>query len=313
MITPASDIISGLALSRPGLATIALIIAAVIPLTLNITLKIMTLFVRRVNILGIHPSVASVSSVLLNLMVAIPLALLLWSFNVLTPFDCIYDLVILLFCLDFASLRRSALDVAYQLRNNAKDEARNAIRPFVLREVDSLSSMGLAKATVESLPLNFLEGVYVPLFWYIIAGPTVAFFATLIVAMNKASNPKLATNVYFGKLDAYLAKIVCILPGLVMILMLGLTTSFTALKRAWEQKHLHPNPISGILIAMVGCFLEISLGGPRIYNGQKVRFANIGGNTDPAPVHIEIVYQKIRNSILLIVLLMLVVRTLFLL
>lgn len=313
MNTTPYEIFSGLALSRPGIATVALALAATFPLTLNISVKFMTLLVRRVNILGIHPSVASISSVLLNLMTLVPAALLLWCLNVLVPFDCIYDLLILLFCFDLASLRRSALDCAYQLRHGNKEEARNAVRPFVLREVDTLSHMGIAKAATESLPLNILEGIYVPLFWYLLFGPTMAFLSTFAVIMNKAANPKLPGNFYFGRLNVTLARTFCLFPGFLMLAMLGLATSFPALKKAWEQRHLHPNVISALVIATLGSYLDISLGGPRIYNGEKIRLANLGGITDPAPVHIEIIWRRVRNSILFLVLFMLLIRIIFLL
>lgn len=308
-----SDLLINLTSSRPGIAAITLLIAAIFPLTFNITIKVMTLFGLRVNILGIHPTTAYISSVLLNLMIILPLGVLLWCMYNLVPFDFLYDSIILIFCFDYSSLRHYAKEVSYQLRNGNNKEAKNALHPFVLREVDKLSSMGLAKATTESLPLNFLVGVYVPLFWYLLAGPTTAFFASILMMLNKAFNPKLPRNNYFGKLNYSLASIITFVPGIIMILMLQIVCPSSSIKLALTQKNYHPNKISAIIIALIGFNLGISLGGPRIYNGQKIRYAHIGGNTDPAPVHIDITYRRIRNSILLLALLILLVKTISLL
>lgn len=287
-------------LLTPGCTlTIVFIIVVIFPLSSNVMVKLFHLLGCRVASSSDTPSYGLLSSLLMNSLIFIPLGIFVWSVENLIPYELIYDYVVLLFCLEFSSVKNYILGTSNALRNNNKNLARKILHPFVLRDVSCLSEMGIAKATIESIPLNFLTGWFVPAFWFLVCGARGALLSTFIVILGKAFNLKLPQFKQFGKINSFLYKTVILIPSLFMVLFMNLgSDSIQGSKYATKTAAFHPYPISGFIISFLAGSLNISLGGPRIYEEQKVRFARLGSVTDPAPVHIEKAYRKLRNSVL---------------
>ena len=284
--------------SRGGMLCMTTLAVFMLPLSGNIFVKIFNIIGCRIIYQRVSFYYAVLSSVLLNFLITVPVALLVYAFYNLVPFDILYDVVILLFCLEFAGLRRYSMRVNHALRAGDTASAKTSLHPFVLREVSTLSSMGIAKAAVESLPLNFISGWFIPAFWYMVLGANGAFAATIIVILNKSFSPKQPLFSDFGKFNSLLYRTVSLFPVcfLFMVFLFGRRTNI-ALNCAFNSVRNHPYWLTGLVIGYIAGVMNITLGGPRIYEGTKIRYNRIGLKTEPAPVHIVLTYKKMRNSV----------------
>ncbi|MBQ8708788.1 MAG: cobalamin biosynthesis protein [Succinivibrionaceae bacterium] len=287
--------------SRPGVVGTAMLVAMIFPLSGNLCSLLISRIGDRVCTPGMHPSTASMYGVLANLMVLAPVGALLWCMSVLYDEALpVYDYLLLLFSLEYASIRSSARDVSFRLRNGELKQARRGARNLLLRDTDSMSEMGIAKAVAESVVLRFLQGYFVPVFWYLLLGATAAAVSSILIIMSRSFSVKLPKYEHFGRLNANLGSFASAAPGILMALLLLLTTfDLKSLSRAAGAMKFHPNRVSGLLIAFAAFHFDISLGGPRIYQGRKIRYNRIGGGTDPAAVHVDLCYKMVRNTALL--------------
>ncbi len=286
--------------SRPGIVCTATLLAMAVPVSANICCLLFTRMSDRVNSGDLHPSTAGMFSILANMMIFLPLACLLWSANNLLPHDLIYDYLLMIFCIEYSSISSPIKDISFQLRRQQLKRARKAASEILLRNTEKMSEMGIAKAVCESTVLRFMHGYFVPVLWYLALGPTAAFTASLLIILARAFSVKLRKNEYFGRINSVLAMTVSALPAVIMsLVMLVLTLDLKSYSRAFTHMHFHPNRMSGLLIGFTAEHFNISLGGPRIYQDEKIRYNRIGGNTDPAPVHIDKTYRLSRNSVLL--------------
>ncbi len=297
------NLVFGFIDSKPAMVLFAWLFVMIIPASVNLCCLLFTRLSAMVHNGSEHPSTATLFGILANLIIFIPISVVVGCMYYLTRdegfflMERIYEYMILIFCLEYASLRSSILDVSFRLRSNDLTQARSGAQSILLRETDKMSQMGLAKAITETAPLHFLQGFFVPVFWYLLLGAEAALASTLLIIISRAFSVKLETNQYFGQFNATLCKLVCAIPALVMSLMLLITTfDFKALSRSIDTMKFHPSRLSGLLIAFTAFHLNVSLGGPRIYQGMKIRYNRIGGTTDPAPVHIDRGYRMCRNA-----------------
>lgn len=286
--------------SRPGIVLAALITAMALPLSANLFCLLFTRLRERVNPGGLHPSTASLYGLIANAVILLPAGALVWSMKNLAPQEQLYDYLLLLFSLEFATVRSCVHEVSFRLRRNDLPQARKAASQLLLRETSKLSSMGTAKAVAESQILHIFQGYYVPVFWYLLLGPEAAFFTALLIIMSHAFSIKLAVNGDFGSLNALLVRLLYLPAAPVMLVFLLLATfDFRAAGRSLDHMRSHPVRLTGLLLGFVGEHLDISLGGPRFYQGQKIRYIRFGGKTEPAPVHLDQIWRMLRNSVLL--------------
>lgn len=69
-----------------------------------------------------------------------------------------------------------------------------------------------------------------------------------------------------------------------------------------------PNPVTSLVIETLGSYANVSLGGPRYYEGKLVRLARIGGENEPDLYSPLKIYNKLRFSGILFVCFCVVVR-----
>lgn len=290
--------LSDLLTSRGGFLLTASFFVFLFPVSGNILARIFNILACRIIYQRVSFFYAVLSSVLLNAIIIIPTGLLLWSYHNLCPWEVMYDLTILIFCLEYAGFRSYARRVNAALKQNNLSLARQILHPYVLREVSSLSAMGIAKAATESIPLNFISGWFIPAFWYMTAGPEAAFSATFITILNKAFNPKQPLFCDFGRLNSLLYRAFSLFPVclLFFILQFG-TRAGIATGCAFSSMRSHPYCLTGMIIGYMAGALNVTLGGPRIYEGTKIRYNRIGLKTEPAPVHIILAFKRMRNAV----------------
>lgn len=233
----------------------------------------------------------------------LPLILLLFCLlivlflDLFTHGDAIIFFVIMLYLLELHLPQATAKKISEFLQYNQKEKARAELDSFVLREVNKLSSMGIAKAACEGTILRISHGWFAVMVWYFIGGVEGAVIMQSIVVMSRAFNYKLPNNYMFGQLVFIILEMMLFIPALALGFMLMFSKN--PLKPwicGFEGISKYPSPVTGFILGAVGGALNISLGGPRYYFGRLYRLQKLGGTNEPDAMSVLHAMRKMRMS-----------------
>lgn len=259
----------------------------------------------------VHPSVKRsqyqqrISGGLALTTLLIPWTLLLLLFVNFAEFPYFFDAVLLLIALQFQHLVSTSQKIHSHLLMDKKQLARDSLQPFVLRETQSLSALGIAKANCESLILRFCYQYVAVIFWYLLAGGVGAICYRLIYEFSQSWNTKLVRFRFFGQPAAGLCQLASWLPVRLYLLLIACTQSFSGTRNGLKTARHRPNAHLRIL-AGAGGALNTELGGPAIYAGEKVRLLKVGSNTALRLEHLRLTISMLNKVKLMLLVLALV-------
>lgn len=203
-------------------------------------------------------------------------------------------------CLSLKDLVKHGKRVLSDLENNHLEQARNSVQHLIGRDASRLDRYGIARAAVESLAENFVDGFLAPLFWFClgsIASFALGFDATvggiLAVLIHKTVNTldsmvgyKNARYQAFGKASARFDDLLNFLPARLSIPVIAVAAVLCGLdgkgawKIGWRDRLKHNSPNAGHAEATVSGALQIRLNGPGIYPHGLVDKPWLGDGTD---------------------------------
>ena len=168
------------------------------------------------------------------------------------------------------SLDQHVLAVADGLDRSLED-GRHAVSMIVGRDPSVLDEGGVSRAAIESLAENFSDGVVAPLFWYFVLGlPGIVAYKAINTADSMIGH-RTPRYIHFGKVAARVDDVLNWIPARFTALLLAcLARSMTAARTAWRDARLHRSPNAGWPEAAMAGALDIALGGPRVYPGERV-------------------------------------------
>jgi adenosylcobinamide-phosphate synthase len=189
------------------------------------------------------------------------------------------------------SLHEHVQRVADALDREGLEGGRKAVSQIVGRDPQSLDEAGVARAAIESLAENFSDGVVAPVFWLAVGGlPGGAAYKAVNTADSMIGH-KTERHRDFGYASARFDDLVN-LPAsrLSALLIVGAAAMVdrAAASRAWRavmrdaRKHHSPN--AGWSEAAVAGALDLSLAGPRVYDGVTEDDAFMGSGRREANV-----------------------------
>jgi adenosylcobinamide-phosphate synthase len=181
------------------------------------------------------------------------------------------------------SLYMHTANVADALQSNDLVKARAEVAHIVGRDTSELDEAGVARAAIESLAENFSDGVVAPVFWIWLAGLTGGAVYKAINTADSIIGHRSARYENFGKPAAQLDDLVN-LPGArlsgLLIVAAAMLTGGASAGGAWTtmtrdaSKHASLN--AGYPEAAMAGALDLSLGGPRRYEGKEMDGAWLG-------------------------------------
>ena len=181
------------------------------------------------------------------------------------------------------SLYTHVANVADALESGNLDKARTEVAHIVGRDTAELDEAGVARAAIESLAENFSDGVVSPAFWIWLVGLTGGAVYKAINTADSMIGHRTERYESFGKPAAQLDDLVNLpgsrAAGLLIVAAAALTGGASA-GRAWKTmmrdagKHASPN--AGYPEAAMAGALDLSLGGPRRYDGKETHGAWLG-------------------------------------
>lgn len=219
-----------------------------------------------------------ISGMLGAMLLVVPLCLLLLTIRSLAEIPSLFDLLVLLVIIDFGRTQQYYNAVLLAERKKQKLLARETLAKLVKRDTATLSDIGIAKAAVESLVLRFHHQYIMSVVIYLVAGSVAALAYRMLLEITWQWHFRTPKFAFFVRPARAMVGALQSLLLVVTLFLIGLTnnplTSFGALLRAPVKN------CSAILLAAFGGALGVSLSGPAIYQGSKLRFPKVGGKRE---------------------------------
>ncbi|MDI9431965.1 MAG: adenosylcobinamide-phosphate synthase CbiB [Planctomycetota bacterium] len=209
-------------------------------------------------------------------------------------------------CIALRDLIDHARPVADALRAGDLPRARDAVQRIVGRDASRLDETGVARATVETVAENFVDGFLGPVFWYVAGAialrnvnPAAGALAALVGyrvtnTLDSMVGYRNEKYLLFGRAAARLDDALNFIPARLSIPILSLGAAVcghdarNAFRIALRDRNKHVSPNSGHPESCMAGALSIRLGGPTIYPHGTVEKLWLGdGDSKVTPAHID--------------------------
>ncbi len=253
--------------------------------------KFAELLAKKVNTNNSY-SQSIISGTLAWLLMIIPALIICIALRPLVWQPQLYELGLLILALDWRNNGLLADKMGKALAKEDKVRARKLLSPFVNRETETLSTVGLGKAGAETIIMGFGRNVVVVLFWFGIFGATGAFIYRLMAELARAWSPSRASFHPFGLPIIRVVAALDYLPLRLFSLLIALGSNGPkALQSIKNQSRSWPLPGPAWLLCSIGGKLELALCGPAIYGERKAVRAKIGGRIVPSSIHLSQIHK----------------------
>ncbi|MGD8294231.1 MAG: adenosylcobinamide-phosphate synthase CbiB [Desulfobacterales bacterium] len=197
-------------------------------------------------------------------------------------FKTTLDIILIFFCISIRSLSDAAMEVKHCLQHNQVQAAREKVALIVGRDIDQYKEEGLARATVETVAENLVDGITAPLFFAAIGGAPLAVAYKMINTLDSMVGYKNDTYHQFGKASARIDDLFNFIPARLTVPVVALAAQILSrcgkrsLRTAICEGANHASPNAGYPEAAFAGALAVKLNGPNYYNGKLVEKPYIG-------------------------------------
>lgn len=214
----------------------------------------------------------TIAGLLSVLVTWLPIAIILWLFADFVAVTYLWQALLLYIALGPTHLSQLNKSVAKALIAKQNEQAKQALKPFLLRETAQLSQVGLSKAAIEMILLRNAQQIYVVSFVFIAFGPLAALSYRLLLEMHYGWNTKLPHFKYFGFYSQIICQLVQWLPSRLLGLIFVLSSIGKNGKLAWRLSRGYIfNLNNNFLIGTFAYSLGVKLGGVAMYQQDKLR------------------------------------------
>lgn len=204
------------------------------------------------------------------------------------------EILLVYYCISIRSLDDSAEEVYLALKEDNLENAKAKVSLIVGRDVENLGKEGIAKAAVETVGENLVDGVISPLFFAALGGAPLAMAYKMVNTLDSMVGYKNETYRHFGKAAAKIDDIANYIPARLSIPVISTAARIltgkgsVAYKTAVNEGAHHTSPNAGYPEAAFAGALGVKLGGPGYYQGRLVSKPYIGIRFDTLkPKHIN--------------------------
>ena len=202
----------------------------------------------------------------------------------------VLEIGLVYFCLSARSLEDAAMEIYQCLLQRKVKQARAKVALIVGRDVAKYDETGIARATVETVAENLVDGVIAPLFFAVIGGAPLAMAYKMANTLDSMVGYKNDKYLKFGRLSAKIDDFLNYVPARLSVPLIALATQILcgagprSFVTAVKEGANHASPNAGYPEAAFAGALAVKLNGPNYYNGQLVIKPFIGvhfGNVSP--------------------------------
>jgi adenosylcobinamide-phosphate synthase len=193
------------------------------------------------------------------------------------------EVVLIFFCLSIRSLCDAGMQIHQFLSEGRVSAARSALAMIVGRDVNHFGEEEIARATVETVAENFVDGVLSPLFFAAIGGAPLAVAYKMVNTLDSMVGYKNDRYLRFGRVAARLDDAVNFIPARLSVPIIAMATGLLApykgkqsLNTAMDEGSRHNSPNAGYPEAAFAGALAVKLNGPNYYGGVRVEKPYIG-------------------------------------
>jgi len=171
-------------------------------------------------------------------------------------------------------LQAAAQEVLLPLKKGDLAAARQAVAMIVSRDTEQMSAGEVARATIETVAENTIDGVTAPIFYALLGGVPLAMLYKAVNTMDSMLGYKNERYLYFGRAAAILddwanwlpARLTA--PAMILAAYCLRYDAKAAFKAMRRDSRLHASPNSGFAEATTAGALNITLGGQSSYFGR---------------------------------------------
>ena len=230
---------------------------------------------NKVNNLGNSIKQQRIAGLVAIVVTLTPIAIILWLFADFVAVDYLWHGLLLYIALGSFTLQSTNKSIAQALVAKQNYVAKQTLQPWVLRETEQLSAVGLSKAAIEMQILRTLQQGYVVAFIFLFVGPLAALSYRLLLEMHYCWNIKIAQYSHFGFYANMLVKLCQWLPVRVFsmnLLMLNIGRNLLLFWRLSKGYFFELN--NNLVISLLALNLGVKLGGVAMYEDEKLRRTN---------------------------------------
>lgn len=206
------------------------------------------------------------------------------------------ETIMVFYCLSVRSLYEAAMQIYHLLVEKQVGQARQKLGYIVGRDVDTYETDDVARAVVETVAENYVDGVLSPLFYAALGGAPLALAFKMVNTLDSMVGYKNPRYRRFGCAAARIDDVANYLPARLSVVIIALSarllagrrTAGRALRTALGEGSHHSSPNAGYPEAAFAGALKVRMGGPNIYGGVRVLKPFIGSRFAVArPAHIQ--------------------------
>ncbi|MFC3031082.1 cobalamin biosynthesis protein [Pseudoalteromonas fenneropenaei] len=198
------------------------------------------------------------------------------------------DGLLLYLCLYNPIFERKAQKIAKLLDLGQKATARQLSTQLVVRDTRNLSEVGIIKACIESLCLNQVRQFWVIVLLYLGTGPWLMLAYKLMLLCNHAWRKTLPPNSYFMK---PLERTLFVVEWPFIRMFVALLSLLQNYKKTWHYIRLYGRHCyqtnSGWILSLFAASLNVQLGGPALYQGERFQKMRFGTERHPLSADIR--------------------------
>ncbi|MGP8307027.1 cobalamin biosynthesis family protein [Vibrio sp. YIC-376] len=221
------------------------------------------------------------------ILMILPCLVLLMALKPLVWQAPLYELALLLLALDWRSSEILTKQLVQAMSKEDKAQCRQRLKRYLNRDTNNLSLVGIGKAGAETIIMGYGRNVVCVLFWYAITGGIGAFIYRLIAELARTWSPSRRQYSPFGKPVIQLLAALEVIPLRLFAIFIAAGKNLSnVLNGVKQQSKSWPSPGPAWLLSCVGHKLQLSLGGPALYQGIRTERAKMGGRIAPAAIHL---------------------------
>ncbi len=209
--------------------------------------------------------------------------------------------LILAICMAPKSLTQHTQHIINPLQRGDLYMARQKLAMIVGRDVHALDAHGVARAAIESVSENLVDGVLASLFWASVGLIWGYDMSAALVVLHRVSNvldaqwgKKNEKYIRFGTFSARMDDVLNFIPARLSLFCIcgatllqymhkekhwHLAEKISLFSRAWKYRYAHASPNSAWSEAAFASALHLTLSGPVSYAGKTVNYPPIGQGT----------------------------------
>ncbi|MEE9388103.1 MAG: adenosylcobinamide-phosphate synthase CbiB [Paracoccaceae bacterium] len=225
----------------------------------------------------------------LTVIILIALGILLSLLLRILPATVFIETILAAILLAHKSLTAHVADVATALRLSL-DKGRKSVAKIVGRDTRDMDEPAVVRGAIESAAENLSDGVIAPVFWFLIAGFPGMLIYKIINTADSMIGYKNQRYEQFGWAAARLDDVLNWVPARMTAALIALAHLRPGIGLSVARDaRLHRSPNAGWPEAAMAICLNISLAGPRSYDGEVRDFPYVhpDGESDLGPADID--------------------------